>query len=138
MKILLIDDDLDDQTLFCEALKQIAPEIRCDTAINGREGLKLLSGYTTLPHLVFLDVNMPIMDGREALKAIKSTAGLQSLNIIIYSTSNSKDEVDWFTRFGVRFITKPNSFEELVSLLRKTIFDMSSTAPEIAVMNLEG
>jgi CheY-like chemotaxis protein len=130
MKILLIDDDADDQTLFCEAVKLIEPQIQCDIAANGREGLMLLSSYTILPHLVFLDINMPIMDGRETLRIIKSTPRLQKLDVIVYSTSNHLEEVKQFTRFGVRFVTKPNSFDELVDLLRIPILEASVVSQE--------
>ena len=130
MKILLIDDDTDDQTLFCEAVKLIAPQVQCDVAANGREGLSLLNSYSNLPRLVFLDINMPIMDGRETLRIIKSTPRLQTLDMIIYSTSNHTEEVKQYTRFGVRFMTKPNSFDELVDLLKKPILEASMVSQE--------
>lgn len=121
MNILLIDDDKDDQTLFKEAVSIISPEIQCDVAGNGHEGLLKLNSYQVLPQLLFLDINMPIMDGRETLKILKSTPRLKSLQVFIYSTSNRQDEIELFLSMGVGFITKPNKFEELVHILRKRI-----------------
>jgi DNA-binding response OmpR family regulator len=121
MRILLIDDDKDDQGLFCEAVKIISPEINCDVANNGEEGLRLLQSYRVLPVLVFLDINMPVMDGRETFKLIRSTPRLTTLAVTIYSTSNNKEEINEFTNLGASYITKPNSFEELVKLLRNPV-----------------
>jgi CheY-like chemotaxis protein len=121
MRILLIDDDKDDQTLFCEAVKIISPDIHCDIAGNGQEGLKVLNNNAQLPQLIFLDINMPIMDGNETLNVIKATPKLKSLPVFIYSTSNRFDEIEKFVALGVGFITKPNKFEDLVRVLLKPI-----------------
>jgi CheY-like chemotaxis protein len=121
MKILLIDDDKDDQTLFCEAVKVISLHIQCEVAGNGEEGLTLLNNYQELPGLIFLDINMPIMDGRETLNIIKASTRLQSLPVIMYSTSSSRDEIEKFMLQGVQYIVKGNSFDELVTSLSKPI-----------------
>jgi DNA-binding response OmpR family regulator len=125
MRILLIDDDEDDQTLFCEAVKLISPNIQCDVASNGQQGLIKLNSYTQLPAAVFLDINMPILDGTETFKIIKSTPRLASLAVTIYSTSNSQDEVRKFLMMGAGYITKPNSFDELVKILSKPILRLA-------------
>jgi CheY-like chemotaxis protein len=125
MRILLIDDDEDDQTLFCEAVKIISPDIQCDVASNGLEGITKLKGYTELPLMVFLDVNMPILDGRETFKIIKATPRFNLLPVTIYSTSNSQEEVQKFLMMGAGYITKPNSFEELVKILSKPVQSLS-------------
>jgi CheY-like chemotaxis protein len=125
MRILLIDDDEDDQTLFCEAVKIISPVIQCDLASNGQEGLVKLGGYTQLPVMLFLDINMPILDGRETFKIIKASPRFNSLPVTIYSTSNNQDEVRMFLMMGAGYITKPNSFEELVRILSKPVQSLS-------------
>jgi CheY-like chemotaxis protein len=139
MRILLIDDDKDDQTLFCEAIKIISPQIQCDIASNGEEGLRMLNSYSQLPRLVFLDINMPIMDGKETLNAVKTNPKLKALSVIVYSTSNRIDEIEKFTAMGVGFITKPNRFEELVEVLSKPIKEAglptSVKADEVRSMN---
>ena len=129
MRILLIDDDKDDQLLFTEAVRLISPGIQCDQACNGEEGLRKLRSYVSLPRLVFLDINMPIMDGRETLKQIRKSPALKTLNVIIYSTSNNAVEKQNFLNDGVSFITKPNSFEQLVDVISKPILDAYKMRP---------
>ncbi|HYC87563.1 MAG TPA: response regulator [Chryseosolibacter sp.] len=117
MTILLIDDDKDDQILFCETVRIISPQIHCDIAGNGKEGLQVLNEASKLPELVFLDINMPIMDGRETLKVIKSTPKLQRLNVIVYSTSIGPADAQEYTKLGVKHITKPSTFNGLLRAL---------------------
>jgi CheY-like chemotaxis protein len=132
MRVLLIDDDEDDQTLFCEAVKIISPSIQCDIACNGQEGLLKLNAYQQLPAMVFLDINMPILDGRETLKVIRSTPRFSALAVTIYSTSNHQDEVRKFLMMGARYITKPNSFEDLVKILAKPLYGLSQIGQQRA------
>jgi CheY-like chemotaxis protein len=119
MKILLIDDDKDDQEIFCEAVRKISPDIYCELADNGQEALTLLQSYPDreMPELVFLDINMPIMDGRETIGAIRSNLRLRNLQVIMYSTSNNVDEIIWFQQMGAKYITKPSDFDFLVRIL---------------------
>jgi CheY-like chemotaxis protein len=121
MRILLIDDDRDDQAIFCEAVKTISPHALCDLADNGKEGLQLLNSYDTLPNVIFLDINMPIMDGRQTLRSIKQTPGLASLPVIMYSTSSHQLEIDEFRVMGAQYLVKANSFEDLVRSIRRFI-----------------
>lgn len=121
MNILLIDDDKDDQTLFCEAVKIIAPHAQCELADNGNEGLQLLNRCHTLPTMVFLDINMPIMDGRQTIRSIRQTSRLASLPIVMYSTSSNRDEIAEFRAMGAQYLVKANRFDDLVNNLRSFI-----------------
>src|SRR6188768_3284882 len=85
---LLVDDDLDDQEVFKEALNEISPSIVLRTALNGEDGLAILeSELNPLPDYIFLDLNMPRMSGHQCLSLIKSNARLKDLRVIIYTTS---------------------------------------------------
>ncbi len=130
MKILLIDDDKDDQALFCEAVKVIAPSAQCDVADNCDQGLRLLNSYTTLPDLIFLDINMPITDGRQTLRNIKQTPRLRPIPVIMYSTSSHPSEIDEFQSMGVQYLVKSTSFRELVKSLA-TYINPSVTSPSL-------
>lgn len=121
MRILLIDDDKDDQALFREAVSDIAPDVECSFADNGIAGLRLLQSDRPLPDLLFLDVNMPLMDGRETLRLIRKDPRFQSLSIIMYSTSNSSRDVEWFFQMNTRYIVKPTCFEKLKAILREEL-----------------
>jgi CheY-like chemotaxis protein len=123
MKILFIDDDKDDQILFCEAVVSIVPGLICDLASNGQEGIDRLESYTELPDLVFLDINMPLMDGWETLKLIRSTPRLKSLKVVIYSTSNQKSDRERFASLGAGFISKPTTFEGIILSISDVIHE---------------
>jgi CheY-like chemotaxis protein len=129
MRILMIDDDHDDQTLFCEAIKLISSNITCLLAKNGPEALTILDNTTPLPSVIFLDINMPVMDGRETLARIRATLRLRSIPIFIYSTSNSEAEIKKFLALGVNYIIKPNSFDKVVQAISKALKDAVGFIP---------
>ncbi len=65
--ILLADDDMDDTEMFCEALADIDESIICHCAVNGSDALRILDGLKELPSVIFLDLNMPLMNGWDCL-----------------------------------------------------------------------
>jgi CheY-like chemotaxis protein len=117
MRILLIDDDHDDQLLFRDAICDITSEIVFETADNGIEGLKCLTRFDQLPDILFLDINMPLMDGRETLQSIRADHGLDNIVIIICSTSNSETDLEWAAQSNAQYMVKPNDFPSLIRLL---------------------
>lgn len=123
MNVLLIDDDSDDIDLFSEAVSNISPEIKCWTANDGFEGLKLLNEeLVVLPDYIFLDVNMPVMGGRECLAKIKSNSRLKSIPVFMYSTTSNANEIQELRKLGAKdFVIKPANFNSLVNLL-KSVF----------------
>jgi CheY-like chemotaxis protein len=129
MRILMIDDDHDDQTLFCEAIKLISPNIACLLANNGQEALTILENTLSLPSVIFLDINMPVMDGRETLTRIRSTVRLRLIPIFIYSTSSNAAEIKKFLALGVNYIVKPNSFDKVVHAISKALKDAVGFVP---------
>jgi CheY-like chemotaxis protein len=135
MKILLIDDDSDDQTLFCDAIRNISSDIICEFAENGAVGLKLMNSEAALPDVVFLDVNMPIMDGRETLAIIRTTPRLSNLRVVIYSTSNAKEDVAWFASKSDSYVVKPNDFDSLVQLLAAELTQLSVAETDQILIN---
>jgi len=113
--VLIIDDDEDDRALFFDAVKTIDPDIICFSARNGQEGLEFLNNKKfRLPDYIFLDLNMPRIDGRQCLAMIKKDKRLSDIPIIIYSTSNRPEDIAECRRLGaVRFITKPTLYSEI-------------------------
>ena len=99
MIILCIDDDPDDTDFFCEAIKEVSPEAKCVTANDGLSALKVLRSEE-LPDVIFLDINMPRMSGREVLMQIKKSYKLSQIPIIIYSTTILPRDVDNFRNLG--------------------------------------
>lgn len=119
----IADDDLDDQELFIKALKEIDECCNCITAFNGEDALyKLVNEKEHLPDFIFLDMNMPKVNGKQCLKEIKLNKELRHIPVIIYSTSAEKKEIQETTQLGAAlFMQKPNRFMELRNALNQII-----------------
>ncbi|HEA22080.1 hypothetical protein LCGC14_0949100 [marine sediment metagenome] len=119
MKIVLVDDDEDDRMFFADALQEIEIKTELMEFHNGQEVLDYLSETTAdRPHLIFLDLNMPVMDGFQCLREIRKNPDLKDMVVAIYSTSSSeKDIEETFVNGANIYINKPNRFEDL----KKTI-----------------
>lgn len=133
-RFLLADDDADDASLFCEALTRIAPTVKCLTVENGRQVFDLLSGHQTeRPHVIFLDINMPIMDGWECLRKLKENSDYRNIPAIIYSTSSARKDIEMAYSLGAfLFLTKPEDFQELCEILEIVATD----PPEVLLASL--
>ena len=122
MKILLIDDDEDDRDIFKEAVSMAVPGIECLMAKDGEEGMSVLKGLAVLPDHIFLDINMPRMDGKEFLKQVKAHPVFMKIPVVVYSTSKHKSELGEYFRLGAaNYITKPSEFNLLVTYLRTVL-----------------
>ncbi len=117
-KFLLVDDDIDDSALFKNILHEASPSVSLQNAYNGKEALDILRSEEILPDAIFLDLNMPLMDGKECLAEIKSDDELKDIPVIMYTTSShSKDIEDTMLKGAVCFITKPSNVNELKYIL---------------------
>jgi len=118
LQCFLIDDDIDDQKIFSIIAEEIDDNVRCSFAIDGVDALEKLSGSSPLPDLIFLDVNMPRMDGIECLRRIKAADRLAHIPVFMYSTTADPDTVALAKKLGARdFIVKPSNITELANLL---------------------
>ncbi|RYZ28843.1 MAG: response regulator [Chitinophagaceae bacterium] len=117
----LADDDEDDRMLFEEALAEVDKKIRCITVKNGREALDVLQNeMVLLPDYIFLDLNMPMLNGLQCLAELKKIELLQHIPVIIYSTSSDKDSMEESKRLGaIDFFVKPSNFTGLKNYLQK-------------------
>ena len=119
--ILMVDDDEDDQMLFKEALKQVNTSVRCDTAMNGADALQKLKSVPP-PDMIFLDLNMPIMNGFECLKALKKEQFYQDIPVIIFTTANDSATIEKSKKLGATaFFHKPIDFDLLLTKLRQIV-----------------
>lgn len=117
-KILLVDDDADDQLLFCDALQEVNPKISCELASNGQEALTLLS-YLPHPRLIFLDLNMPVMNGFDCLSEIRRNDRLNHIPVIIFTTTSEHTAIRRVHELGANaFFKKPNNFNTILDKLR--------------------
>lgn len=115
--VLLIDDDIDDRMIFGEVLKELAPDIIYHEAINGEDALIKLNNHL-IPDLIFLDLNMPRVDGKQFLAEIQQLGHLKHIPVIIYTTSSHELDKKETRELGASyFLTKPNSLHELTHIL---------------------
>jgi CheY-like chemotaxis protein len=123
MTILHVDDDFEEREIFSEALFSIDPTIQFMGAYSGPNALLKLQDEK-LPDLIFLDINMPLMNGFEFLESIKRSPRLASIPVILYSTSASEKDIRKGLTLGAKnYIVKPNDLhtlkENLKSLLKQ-------------------
>jgi CheY-like chemotaxis protein len=112
--IMIVDDDDDDIELFCEALKDIDHDVECMSASNGEEALnKLNKENASLPDYIFLDLNMPRLNGKQCLKGLKVNSKLRDIPVIIYTTSKLKEDMEETKQLGAFFLTKPSKVKDL-------------------------
>lgn len=117
--ILLADDDTDDTEMFCEALEELNENIICHCAENGNAAWNILNETDDKPQLIFLDLNMPIMNGWDCLRLIKNDIRFQDIPVIMMSTSSHKNDMEMASSLGsLCYFVKPNSFSDLKQVLR--------------------
>ena len=119
-RFLIADDDTDDSGLFCEALYQVAPrKMRCLKVENGQELFEFLSYEgREKPDLIFLDINMPIMNGWQCLTKLKTDLRWKDIPAVMYSTSSARRDIDLAYELGAMlFVTKPEDIDELRNIL---------------------
>lgn len=116
---MLVDDDKDDADLFCEALASVDPSIDCEFAGNGETALTMLNAtLKEKPDVIFLDLNMPVMNGWACLENLQKNEFLKDIPVVIYSTSTRPEErAKAFALGAFGFITKPYRFTVLQSIL---------------------
>jgi len=118
---MLIDNDPDDLFIFCEAVKEIDPDIEFITFHDCKE-IEAKVMDKKRPDLIFLDLNMPFVNGKECLKHLKNCSKLQSVPVIIYSTTRSSKEIDAIHELGAAsFLSKPDTYDELVDALKEIL-----------------
>ena len=121
--VFLIDDDEDDREIFGEALDSLDYKVKFEQAINGLDAFEKLStpGFDN-PDIIFLDLNMPKMNGREFLLKIKQYHEFKDIPVIIYSTSSNSRDIEYtMNNKAAGFITKHHSIFELRRQLDETL-----------------
>jgi CheY-like chemotaxis protein len=123
LHLILADDDESDRLIFKEAFEELKMKTIVHTVNDGVELMKYLSGTeNALPHLLFLDLNMPRKNGLECLREIRSNEKLKDISIAIYSTSASEKDIEETFQSGANaYIKKPSSFSILKKMLEKAV-----------------
>jgi len=124
--VFLIDDDIDDREIFQAALESIDPTIQYTEARDGQEALNKMAGDGfKKPGLIFVDLNMPKVNGKEFLNAAKKMPEYKDVPVIIYSTSSIKEEKEKCIADGAwGFMTKHSSYDALCEDLKKILVEV--------------
>ncbi|SEA30592.1 Response regulator receiver domain-containing protein [Flavobacterium gillisiae] len=123
MHILIADDDEDDRTFFSEAMMELKMNNKLTLFNDGKDLMDYLSNPDIImPHILFLDLNMPYMSGFECLKVIRADVRFKDVSIAIYSTSSSeKDIEETFVEGANIYIKKPNDFAKLKKVIKDVL-----------------
>jgi CheY-like chemotaxis protein len=123
LRVILIDDDEGDRLIFGEILEELDSNAIVEIMKGGEQLLKALTDdMTPLPHIIFLDLNMPNMNGLECLKEIRINKRYKDITIAIYSTSTSENDINQTFLEGANiYITKPGNYNELKAVLSKAL-----------------
>ncbi|WP_236676327.1 response regulator [Chryseolinea lacunae] len=119
MRYFLIDDDPDDQEIFCLAIHDVEPTIDC---IRTNDGVQALQKLNTIPHIVphciFIDMNMPRMNGIQCLLEIRKIDRLKDVPIYLCSTSSDPRMIAETKAMGaIDFIIKPSNIRDFTNIL---------------------
>ncbi|NMH24648.1 response regulator [Flavobacterium solisilvae] len=121
--IILADDDEDDRMFFTDAFDELKMKTKVQTFNDGVELMNyLMTENAVLPHVLFLDLNMPKKNGIECLHEIKANKRFDDIAIAIYSTSSSEEHIEeTFVNGANIYIKKPNDFNTLKKVLSDVV-----------------
>ncbi|MDX1471627.1 MAG: response regulator [Flavobacteriaceae bacterium] len=120
--VYLVDDDEDDRFLFSDALKRSNSNIHLKMFQEASEVLDHLKTTEAIPDVIFIDLNMPLINGEELLEKIKSGPNNRDIPIIVYSTSyNPRKAQSVLEKGGSLLLKKPASFKELQKKIQESI-----------------
>jgi len=129
--MLIAEDDQDDQFLLNAAFRESRLAVQVHFVQNGKEVLRHLEGISDnsrLPDLIVLDLNMPLLDGRQTLLRLKSCARYNTIPVIILTTSLSeKEKADCLRLGAANFLFKPPGYEKILTTARY-LYELSGAA----------
>jgi CheY-like chemotaxis protein len=119
---MVVDDDSDDIELFVEAVHEIDARLVCQSSSSGMEALTLLESTTIKPEIIFVDMNMPILNGKEFVKLIRQNKIYNDTKLFLYSTVDLSRNLPEMKLIGADgFLRKPISYSALKNDLSEVI-----------------
>ena len=117
--ILIADDDQDDVEMFESAVLETCPDLQLTVAYDGEKLLSLLPNIP-VPDAIVLDLNMPLVGGKECLMQIRSQSTFNHVPVIIFSTSRQQADIEYCLAKGANhYIVKPNTYSALRVIVEK-------------------
>jgi CheY-like chemotaxis protein len=122
LSILLVEDDIFEVLRFNNTVSKLAINCNIKEAYNGAEALKILENSAQLPHLILLDINMPVLNGKELLKILKSSVSLKHIPTVMFTTSEKMNDLEECYNLGINgYMLKPSNYDEYVSKINSTL-----------------
>jgi CheY-like chemotaxis protein len=123
LNVLLADDDTDDCLFFKQALAELSQSAQLTIVNDGEQLMSYLSENTDhLPHVIFLDINMPRKNGLECLSEIKQNKIFKDIPVVMFSTSNAWDTINMLFKSGSHvYIHKPSEFAQLKQVIHHAL-----------------
>lgn len=120
LKILLVDDDIEEYEFMTSALQKLRVSADVFHVQQCEDVTAVIKKHN--PDMVFIDINMPSINGIDCLKSVRSHASFESLPIIIYSTSNNSSDIqESFKHKANLYVVKPNTFNKLTASLERVL-----------------
>jgi CheY-like chemotaxis protein len=118
--VVIAEDDDDDYYLFSVAISETSYKVVLNRAENGKVLLQLLE--KELPSIVFLDLLLPVLDGQQCLKAIRSNKRYDNVPVIAYTSLKDLESIEYCYREGSNlFVIKPSSYADLKKVLERIL-----------------
>jgi two-component system chemotaxis response regulator CheY len=120
--IFLVDNDMDEMKIFVEALTEVVGSFKCTYASNGIHALKML--FYLKPEAIFIDYNMPVMNGLQLIAELKKNENLGHIPVLLYATHVNAAIRQKAGDLGVRAcLQKPCTMGEMVTALKNIFTD---------------
>lgn len=131
--VLLVEDDIVDQMTVKRAFRELRVTNPLLTAENGEDALEQLAGTRELPCMILLDVNMPLMNGLELLRALKEDERLRQIPVVMLTTSrDERDKLASFASSVAGYMIKPVDYSQFVELMRTVALYWTLSEPAAA------
>lgn len=126
MNILLVDDDPDEQQAFAKAIPKLGLPITLAFAQGYEQLMEILDTQSDI-NLIFLDINMPVKNGKKCLRELKSNEKYKHIPVLVYTVSQSIEDINEVYRDGAHYYAiKPYAETNFIETL-KLIFDIDWT-----------
>ena len=122
--VLCVDDDADDREIVGSVINEIDPTFKVVHAENGFEAHSYLNNVKKtgdFPCLIILDINMPVMDGKETLVELRKDDVLKKIPVAMFSTSTSQADKVFFSTYGVELVKKPTDLTTIAKEVSKLL-----------------
>lgn len=120
LSVMVVDDSEADQFISKLTIEEYDPSIEVLQAFDGQEALDILDTLELQPSVIFLDINMPRMNGHEFLEVYEQRSGAESSVIIMLTSSEQKEDIERSSAYKSvkNYFTKPLDIDDLDTVLK--------------------